>query len=171
MMKNDQLHVWYGIWSKEESLSVLLINCQFGSTASIFMIIDWKCNLCVYYTIPFGFSLFTHFWAQLFNVLNYFVQQRITDRGSVPEMHIWSILLIKSDLKWCMHLSRSLFLYFSHKRDYRLTSIDILMRSVLWAPMSWKGVFYVTQDTGPSLALQSVERWNSNLSLKYYFLM
>ena len=27
-----------------------------------------------------------------------------------PEMRIWSILLIKSDLKWCIHLSRSLFL-------------------------------------------------------------
>ena len=26
-------------------------------------------------------------------------------------MRIWSILLIKSDLKWCIHLSRSLYLY------------------------------------------------------------
>ena len=26
-------------------------------------------------------------------------------------MRIWSILLIKSDIKWCIHLSRSLFLY------------------------------------------------------------
>ena len=43
----------------------------------------------------------------------YFVWLRITDEGSVPEMRIWSILLIKSDLKWCIHLSRSLFLYFS----------------------------------------------------------
>ena len=31
--------------------------------------------------------------------------------GSVPEMRIWSILLIESDLKWNIHLSRSLFLY------------------------------------------------------------
>ena len=30
---------------------------------------------------------------------------------SIPEMRIWSILLIKSDLKWCIHLSRSLYLY------------------------------------------------------------
>ena len=29
--------------------------------------------------------------------------------AAVPEMRIWSILLIKSDLKWCIHLSRSLF--------------------------------------------------------------
>ena len=27
-------------------------------------------------------------------------------RGSVPEVRIWSILLIKSDLKWCKHRSR-----------------------------------------------------------------
>ena len=40
-----------------------------------------------------------------------FVWLRITDEGSVPEMRIWSILLIKSDLKWCIHLNRSLFLY------------------------------------------------------------
>ena len=38
----------------------------------------------------------------------------LTDEGSVPEMRIWSILLIKSDLKWCIHLSRSLFLYFNY---------------------------------------------------------
>ena len=68
----------------------------------------------VYYTIPFGFSLFKHFRASLINFLNYIVWQRITDEVSIPEMRIWSILLIKSDLKWCIHvhLSRSLFLYF-----------------------------------------------------------
>ena len=38
----------------------------------------------------------------------------MADEGSVPEMRIWSILLIKSDLKWCKHLSRSLFLYFNY---------------------------------------------------------
>ena len=30
-------------------------------------------------------------------------------------MRIWSILVIKSDLKWCIHLSRSLFLYLCNK--------------------------------------------------------
>ena len=38
---------------------------------------------------------------------------RITDEGSLPEMRIWSILLIISDLKWCIYLSRSLFPYFN----------------------------------------------------------
>ena len=39
---------------------------------------------------------------------------RITDEGSVPEMRVWSISLIKSDLKWCIHLSRSLFFNFNY---------------------------------------------------------
>ena len=54
------------------------------------------------------------FGTSLSNILDYFVWLRITDEGSVPEMRIWSILLIESDLKWCIHLSRSLFLYFNY---------------------------------------------------------
>ena len=50
-----------------------------------------------------------------FQILNFFVWLRITDEGSLPEMRIWSILLIKSGLKWCIHLGRSLFSYFSSK--------------------------------------------------------
>ena len=58
-------------------------------------------------------------WLQLvlalsdhhFQLLNYFVWSRITDEGSLPEKRLWSILLIKSDVKWFIHLSRSLFLY------------------------------------------------------------
>ena len=60
---------------------------------------------------PFGFSLIWHFLGITFQLLNCFVWLRITDEGSVPEMRIWSILLIKSDLKWCIHLGRSIFLY------------------------------------------------------------
>ena len=40
----------------------------------------------------------------------------ITDKGSLPKMRIWSILSIISDLKWCIHISRSLFLYLSKNR-------------------------------------------------------
>ena len=50
--------------------------------------------LLVYYTIPFGFSLFRQFWASLLNFFNYFVWLRITEEGSVPEMRITSKLLI-----------------------------------------------------------------------------
>ena len=55
---------------------------------------------------------FGTFVTSLFNFLNYFVWLRITDEGFVPEMRIWSILLMESDLKWCIHLD--LFLYFNH---------------------------------------------------------
>ena len=33
----------------------------------------------------------------LYSLVNYFVLPRFTDEGSLPEMRIWSILLIKSD--------------------------------------------------------------------------
>ena len=45
---------------------------------------------------------------------NYFLCLRITDEGLVPEMRIWSMLKIKSKLKWCKRLSKSLFLYFNY---------------------------------------------------------
>ena len=54
------------------------------------------------------------FLASLFKFLNYFVWVMITDEGSVSEMRIWSILIIKSDLKRCIHPSRILFLYFNY---------------------------------------------------------
>ena len=41
-------------------------------------------------------------------VFNYFVWLRITDEGSIPKMRIWSILLIKSDLKWCIHSAKDI---------------------------------------------------------------
>ena len=41
---------------------------------------------------------------------NHFVWLRITDEGSIPKMRIRSILLIRSDLKWCMYLSRCVFI-------------------------------------------------------------
>ena len=47
---------------------------------------------------------FGTFVTSLLNFLNYFVWLRITDEGSVPEMRIWPILLMKSDLKWCIDL-------------------------------------------------------------------
>ena len=56
-------------------------------------------------------ACFDTVWALLLNFLNYFVWLRITDEVSVPEMSIWSILSIKAGIKWCIHLSRSLFLY------------------------------------------------------------
>ena len=50
--------------------------------------------LWVYYTIPFGFSLFRHFLVITFQLFILHVWLRITDEGSVPEMRILSISLI-----------------------------------------------------------------------------
>ena len=59
---------------------------------------------------------------------------RITDEGSVPEMRIWSISLIQSDLKWCIHLSRGLF--FNHKEEGSLAFVvTISKRSNRYIPV------------------------------------
>ena len=58
-------------------------------------------------------------------IVIYFVWLMITDEGSVSKMRIWSILLIKSDFKWCIHLSRSLFLYLDH--DVKVEEIKLLL--------------------------------------------
>ena len=71
--------------------------------------------LCKFFFFNFGkevgFSLFWHFRIVIFNVWNQFVLAEITDEGSLPEIPSLSLLLIKSDLKCCIHLSRSPFLY------------------------------------------------------------
>ena len=57
---------------------------------------------------------FGNFFALFINFFYYFLWRRTTNEGSIPEMCIWSILLIKSNLKWCIHLSKSLYLYLIH---------------------------------------------------------
>ena len=62
------------------------------------------------------YNNFRHFRVNIFYFCNYFVWGRIPDEGSLPEMLIWSILFIKFDSKWCIHLRRGLFLYFNQWR-------------------------------------------------------
>ena len=112
-----ECHCW---WTKESPRAhVAKFFGRFWLIRSVLEHQNFPCSklieiviLWVYYTIPFGFSLLRYFWDIVFPILNYFVWQRITDEGSVPEMRIWSILWIKSVLKWCIHLSRSLFFIF-----------------------------------------------------------
>ena len=76
--------------------------------------IDWNCNFVGLLHLPFLLQLVLTFLVHHFQpFLNYFVWQRITNVGSLPEMRTWSILFIKSNLKLCVHLSRSLFLLFT----------------------------------------------------------
>ena len=60
------------------------------------------------------------FGVLYFNFCYYCLWLRITDEGSIPEMRIWSILLIKSDLKWCIHLSRSLYIVYKIQSKRRI---------------------------------------------------
>ena len=77
--------------------------------ASKFSVLKLINFLWVDYIIPFCFT--DTFGTLLLNFWNYFVRRRITDEGLVPEIRIWSTLLIKSELKWCIRLRRRLFLY------------------------------------------------------------
>ena len=90
-------HCW---WTKESPRAhVAKFYCRFWLIRRVWEHQNFPCSklieiviLWVYYTIPFGFSLFRYFWDIVFPLLNYFVWQGITDEGSVPEMRIWSIL-------------------------------------------------------------------------------
>ena len=53
-------------------------------------------------------------------------------------MRIWSILLIKSNLKWCIHLSRSLFLY-----NKKIFSLAVYLIIDLQS-FSYNSIAYVT---------------------------
>ena len=106
--------VWKNLfsWGKE--------NSKFSVLKLIEIVIMW-----VYYTIPFGFSLFWHFLVITFQHFILHVWLRITDEGSVPEMRIWSIpfnpikngvyILVEVSI-WTLTMFGS-FLFFSfHKR-------------------------------------------------------
>ena len=58
-------------------------------------------------------------------------------------MRIWSILLIKSDLKWCIHLSRSLFLYFETKLTKLYVDFNILSRGYNYFHENSKFVHFI----------------------------
>ena len=64
-----------------------------------------NCNFVGLFHHPFWFYPLLALLGITFHLFffkNYIVWLRITDQGLVPEMRIWSILLIKSDLKWCI---------------------------------------------------------------------
>ena len=62
---------------------------------------------------PFRLQLVLAHFGHRFQFLNYFVWSRITIEDSVSAMRTWSILSIKSELKWCKQLGRSLISYFN----------------------------------------------------------
>ena len=84
-------------------------------------------------------------WLTFPKILNYwllkpFFWRRITYEGPLPEMRILSILLIKSDLKWCIHVRRILFLY-----TYKATG-TIWQTLLKWARSWYLSFLIVSRD-------------------------
>ena len=101
-----------GTWS-QVLRSTSVYSKRFESIQIFRVKIDWDCNFREFITPSILASVcFGTFGISLSNFWKYPVWLRIIDEGSVPELLIWSIILIKFYLKWCIHLSRSLLLYF-----------------------------------------------------------
>ena len=81
-----------------------------ASKLSVFKI-HLNCYLVGVLHNPVSLQLVLVLLEHYFKLFYYFVLLLVTYEGSVPEKHRWSLLLIKSDLKRCIHLRRSLFLY------------------------------------------------------------
>ena len=137
----DECHCWWTRKSPRTNAAkfygrLLLIRSALrASKFSVLKLIEIVI-LWVYYTSACGFSLlrFDTFLALLFNFFNYSVWLRITDKGSIPEMRIQSILLIRSDLKWHTHLSRSIFLNSIYDKldgfNFHITNFPFLTRNI-----------------------------------------
>ena len=115
-----ECHCW---WTKESSRShvakfygrLQLIRSVLRASTLNFRVfkIHSNCNFVGKLHHPFWLNLVLAFWGihfQLFKLLS-LAKDHCT---SVPAMCIWYISLIKSDLKWCIHLSRSLFFNFNY---------------------------------------------------------
>ena len=67
---------------------------------------DWNCDFVglLHHPLLFGFSLFRHFWGITFRPFKLLCLAKDHWWGLVKKMHKRSILLIKSDFKWCIRL-------------------------------------------------------------------
>ena len=100
-----ECHCWWTRVSPRAHVAKFYVGLQLIRIvlrASIFFVLKFLeiVILWINYIASFLASAsFGTFVTSLFNFLNYFVWLRITDDGSVTEMRIWSILLMKSDLR------------------------------------------------------------------------
>ena len=77
--------------------------------------VDGNCNFVGLFHHPFWLQLVLGtFETSIFNFFKVLCLAKDHWWGFVPEMRIWSILLIQFDLKRCIRHSRSLFLYFNY---------------------------------------------------------
>ena len=105
-----ECHCWWTRVSPRAHVAKFYVRLQLfrsvlrASKFSVLKFIEIVILWINYMTSLLASASFGTFVTSLLNFLNYIVWLRITDEGSVPEMRIWSIFLMKSDLKLCIHL-------------------------------------------------------------------
>ena len=87
--------------------------------------------LFFFYTITFGLSLFRHFWDTTFKLSKLLCLAKYHWWGfSTRNAHMVNIVN-SIDLKWCIHLSWSLFLHYNmHMQKLTLLSIIIYLKKI-----------------------------------------
>ena len=123
------------------------VQCHWDNSGKIRQCFPWLYQIFyrsvwVYYTFTFVFSCFDTLERHFATFKTTFFWFRMTDEGSVPEMHIWFILLIQSHLKCWIHRSTSIFLCFSFslrviKVYYLDNNVFRSQRSTLGYPHNW----------------------------------
>ena len=108
-----ECHCWWTRVSSKAHVAMFYVRLQLirsvlrASKFSVLKFIEIVILWIYYMASLLASASFGTFVTSLFNFLNYFVWLMITDEGSVPEMRIWSILLMKS----VEYTSWSLFIF------------------------------------------------------------
>ena len=116
-----QVAKFYGLLRSHRSV-------ERASTFSVFKI-DLNWNFVDLLDHPFWLQLWGGGVNIIFNFSNYFVWPRNTDEFSVPEMRIWSILLIESDLNTtpCIDITAPYINFITSYINFTMRCIDIVM--------------------------------------------
>ena len=99
--------------------------------------IIWNWKFVGFLHHPIWLQFFFALWGITSQLWNYFVWLRITIEDSVPEMRIWYMLLIKSDLNCCIDLSRNLFLYFNVNKIEQFNKMQRIENILFVIKITW----------------------------------
>ena len=108
----DECHCWWTSESPRAHVAKLYGRLRLirgvlrASTFWFKIVIFWD-----YYTIPLNFSLFWHFWGINLLLLKLVCLAKDYWGGFSTRIAHMVHIVVKSDLKWCIHLSRSLLSY------------------------------------------------------------
>ena len=111
--------------------------CRSPACPTLGMALSFSRYVCAWLTCVCASACFGTFGTSLSNFWNYLLLLSITDEGSVPKISIWSILFIMSVIKWCIHLSRSLFLVLIYICSHFTFVICSDIECSDFIPLSW----------------------------------